>query len=654
MTLATVGVVPGSTRLRELVEHDVGQFELSDHDEMATRRPRVALVNMPFSTTRTPSIQLGLLQAIANRRGYPATSIYLNLALAAEIRWDAYEVLCDDRTLLLGEWLFARAAFAERAPDAEAYLAEFGDELDGYLTALGQDLVYLANLRERVLPAFIDACVRKVDWSEFELVGFSSIFEQNCAALALARRLKAAYPQLITVFGGANFEDEMGVEYVRALPFIDYAVIGEGDEVFPSLLDCLAAGEDPGELAGIASRAEDDSVRFRGRAPIVRDLDALPEPDYENYFAAAAALEMPGEVRGKTISIPFETARGCWWGAKHHCTFCGLNGLGMSFRSKSPKRVLGEFDRLAERYAVYQLVAVDNILDLKYIDEVFAPLAAARRDYTFFYETKANLSHTQLKVLAQGGVWHLQPGIESLSTKVLRLMRKGTTGIQNVRLLKWGRYYSISVHWNVLLGFPGERPEDYSAQLKSMRLIPHLQPPESVGRIWLERYSPHYFEPESGLENVRPEPAYAHVYPETIDADRIAYFFAYEAPDALPMAVHEEMERYVEVWRQRWQSSEPPFLVYQRGAGRLTVTDGRGRGAARVLSYRELAARIYECCTPTAHTVPAIARSLRDSHQMDVEQAAIEEAIEAFTADGLMLEEDGSYLSLAIPVNSNW
>lgn len=617
--------------------------------------PRVALVNMPFSTTRTPSIQLGLLQAIATRRGYPATSVYLNLVLAAEIGWDAYEVLCADRTLLLGEWLFARAAFGEQTPPAENYLAEFGGELAGYLSAIDRDVDYLLELRERALPAFLDVCVQQVDWSAFDLVGFSSIFEQNCAGLALARRLKTTHPRLITVFGGANFEDEMGVEYVRALPFIDYAVIGEGDEVFPSLLDCLAAGEDPAELVGVASRAGDHGVRFSGRAPVVTDLDALPEPAYEDYFTTAAALAMPGEVRGKTISVPFETARGCWWGAKHHCTFCGLNGLGMGFRSKSATRVLGEFDRLAERYAVYQLVAVDNILDLKYIDSVFAPLAAARRDYTFFYETKANLTHSQLRVLAEGGVWHLQPGIESLSTNVLRLMRKGTTGLQNVRVLKWGRYYSISVHWNVLLGFPGEQAEDYSAQLRAMRLIPHLQPPESVGRIWLERYSPHYFErPESGMENVRPEPAYAHVYPPTIDTDRIAYFFAYDAPTALPMSAHEDLERHVEDWQQRWRSPDPPFLVYQRGAGRLTVTDGREQGPARVLTYGELAARVYECCTPTAHSVPAIARTLRDTDEMTVAPEAIQETIDSFTADGLMLEEDGSYLSLALPVNSNW
>jgi ribosomal peptide maturation radical SAM protein 1 len=387
----------------------------------------------------------------------------------------------------------------------------------------------------------------------------------------------------------------------------------------------------------------------------VTNLDVLPEPDYREFFSTAREINMPATVQGKTVSVPFETARGCWWGAKHHCTFCGLNGLGMAFRSKSPARALRGIDELAERYAIYQLVAVDNILDLRYIQGVFERLAHRRRDYTFFYETKANLSHEQLKQLASVGVRHLQPGIESLNTNVLKLMRKGTTGIHNVRLLKWGRYYGISMHWNVLLGFPGERIEDYDQQFATMRLIPHLQPPESIGRIWLERFSPHYTErADLGITNVRPEPAYAHVYPNVLDLDRIAYFFAYDAAEIVPMSTHKEMTDYIENWQQAWKSAAPPFLVYQRGAGRLTITDGRQSGSPRIFSFGELGALVYECCTPTARGVAQIVHSLREAPGLEVDQAAVQGVLDEFKSHGLMLEENRHYLSLALPVNPNW
>src|SRR5829696_2351074 len=128
--------------------------------------PRVALVNMPFSTSRSPSIQLGLLQALLHRHGISATSLYFNLELGEALGWDIYEVLCNDRTLLLGEWLFSRAAFGDEAPSGEAYLDDFASELTDYLNATERDTSYLLDLRERVLPAFIEDCCRRVEWAQ--------------------------------------------------------------------------------------------------------------------------------------------------------------------------------------------------------------------------------------------------------------------------------------------------------------------------------------------------------------------------------------------------------------------------------------------------------------------------------------------------------
>ena len=610
---------------------------------------------MPFASTRSPSIQLGLLQAVLRGHNIPVSTIYLNVELAAVLGWDLYEVLCNDRTLLLGEWLFSLAAFGADAHDSEPYLEKFRFALAGHLQAIERDEHYLIDLRERVLPSFIDDCYRRVDWGGFDIVGFSSIFEQNCASLALARRIKDGGSGLLTVFGGANFEDEMGLEFVRAIPWVDYAIIGEGDHVFPEFLDLLAAGGDVGALPGVASRRPGGEVRFSGRAAPVNDLNSLPEPDYRDFFSTAASLTMPDSVRGQTISLPFETARGCWWGAKHHCTFCGLNGLGMAFRSKSPNRALRGIEELAERYSCYQLVAVDNIMDLAYVNGVFAQLEELRRDYTFFYETKANLSQKQLSQLARGGVRHLQPGIESLSTHVLQLMRKGTTGLQNVQLLKWARYYQVHMHWNVLLGFPGELSVDYVQQLDTMHLIPHLQPPETVGRIWLERFSPNYTQHEElGITDIRPEPAYAHVYPDGIDLDRIAYFFEYEGAPVEPISEYERIASYVEQWKKAWAGPEVPFLVYQRGAGRLTVTDGRDPGSPRISSFGELGALVYECCAPRGRGLTRIVESLGSTAGHDVTPETIQSELDTFMSLGLMLQENGHYLSLALPINQNW
>ena len=132
----------------------------------------------------------------------------------------------------------------------------------------------------------------------------------------------------------------------------------------------------------------------------------------------------------------------------------------MRFRSKPASRVAEEILAMAERYGVLDFVAVDDIIDLRHINELFPLLRGSGSDLSFFYETKANLTKDQLRAFAAAGVRAIQPGIESLSTPILRLMRKGVTGLQNLRLLKWCAEIGIKPSWNLLYGFPGEPPEE--------------------------------------------------------------------------------------------------------------------------------------------------------------------------------------------------
>ena len=96
----------------------------------------------------------------------------------------------------------------------------------------------------------------QVVWNNTRLVGFTSTFQQNSASLALARLLKERYPNMIILFGGANFDGDMGVELVRSVDWIDAAVAGEGDLAFPRLLSALATGDDPSTIPGLIWRTE--------------------------------------------------------------------------------------------------------------------------------------------------------------------------------------------------------------------------------------------------------------------------------------------------------------------------------------------------------------------------------------------------------------
>src|SRR5262249_2384214 len=197
------------------------------------------------------------------------------------------------------------------------------------------------------------------------VVGVTSTHLQNCAGLAVLRRLKARYPAVHTAMGGANCEGEMGAALHALFPFVDYVCSGEGDRVVPELMRRLLAGESAEGLPGIFARGAAHPLGDATHTPMVLELDSLPYPDYDDYFAqfgssALAAVETP--------TLALETSRGCWWGAKHQCKFCGLNGGTMHYRRKSPARAVAEIDYLIDRYPSRKFYATDNILDFQYFD----------------------------------------------------------------------------------------------------------------------------------------------------------------------------------------------------------------------------------------------------------------------------------------------
>src|SRR5262249_422442 len=148
--------------------------------------------------------------------------------------------------------------------------------------------------------------------------------------------------------GGANCEGEMGLQMIRSFPWLDYVCTQEGDIAFPQFIERLLRFDDPRPVPGILRRGESVALTH---PQLVRNMDDLPIPDYQDYFMQFAHSQLAAQIQP---SLSIETSRGCWWGAKSHCTFCGLNGATMQYRSKSPERALAEMTQLKQIYGPSQ------------------------------------------------------------------------------------------------------------------------------------------------------------------------------------------------------------------------------------------------------------------------------------------------------------
>jgi ribosomal peptide maturation radical SAM protein 1 len=607
----------------------------------------VALVNMPFSFSKYPSIQLGTLSALLKSQGIPVDCHHLNVRFAHKIGVRLYEMICEKRALF-GEWLFSYLLFRDNPKRAE-YPRVFKPVFEQIAQQSGQPIGYFEEMATRIGPQFLTWALTAIDWGQYKLVGFTSTFDQNVASLTMAKLVKDLYPNVTIVFGGANYDGEMGMEYFRAFPFIDHVVVGEGEVAFPALVRQVLGGSSDRFPDGVAYR-RDGQIRLSPNSTLFSDFSKTGPPDYDDYYHLLA--ELGGAAQGLDRILLYEGSRGCWWGEKHHCTFCGLNAQSMKFRAKSHDQVAQEMTYLSHRYDTARFRLVDNIIDMKYVDQLFGKFAADHCDLDVFIETKSNLHKSQIRTLAVGGVKCMQPGLESLSLNQLKAMDKGVTPMQNIVCLKWSFYYRVAVSWNTLLGFPGETNEDYLRQIDLISSLVHLQPPEATGKFWLERFSPYYARPhEYGVRITGPGLAYEYIYDaRQVDLKKIAYDFEYELEDwPVDPHVYQELVATVEGWQRMHASNDRPFLYYSKALDYVTVYDGRNPKAPTRRRYDGLAALVIEICNEAPKSVDQIRTAVAD--RIEAGDEALNPALTDLTAKRVLYEERGKYFTLAIPEN---
>jgi magnesium-protoporphyrin IX monomethyl ester (oxidative) cyclase len=627
----------------------------------------ITLVLMPFSDIERPSLALGLLKAALTRDGQSADIIYANLLFAQRVGIHASSLpLRFWANSLIGEWVFASAAFPDFSPSDDRYLEEcvvpFARlHTDGDPSPLVRALRRELRRMRAAAPAFINQLARDLLANRPKIVGCSSTFFQQLASLALLRRIRELDPDVVTVIGGANVEGAMGAAVVRTFPWVDVICSGEADEtvvsLFRSVTELGRAGLEEPLPEGVVTRpmaTHAASAVLAVQRATVSDLDALPVPDYDDYFRSLARLPDSNRLLIHP-ALPMETSRGCWWGDKHACTFCGLNRGRHAYRAKKPARAWAELEALATRYGVQDFVMVDNIVPPRYFASLFPRLERLQAPYNIFYEIRPCLRREHARQLSAAGVRHVQAGIESLHDSLLELMNKGSSVLQNVALLKHAREFGMTVGWHLLTGFPGDSDDWYGETAAWLPLVHHLQPPASLHGITLQRFSVYMKEPPRyGLEPV-PYNSYDVIYPLPSSTVReLAYHFRDASwPEYYPEVNREtpgvrRLMAAVEAWRCAcWNPSPPQVTVRELDAETLMVVDTRPCAVSREVTLRGLPAQVYrladEPVDQATLSVRLAARGIRAS------SAALRDAVAEIVAARLALHHSNRVLSLATP-----
>ncbi len=510
------------------------------------------IVIPPFLNPKYPSLAAHLLQALARRNGFQVSVFYANLSLYHYLGESRYKKINAgyDQHPLIGELVFARLAHYGEPLGSDEVLSTAHHRRGSYRQRYADVLLEIGELDE-LLSSWGRVIAGAIVEAGYRVVGCSSYFDQNNASIFLLKLVKSLSPSTVTIIGGANVEAAMAGGLAALTDKIDYLFSGESDKSFVDFLSRLA---------------DDDLPTHRiVNGEVCRTMDELPVADYGEYLTQLKLFA--ADIDKRKLFIPYETSRGCWWGQKHHCTFCGLNGTGMAFRGKSASKTLGDLEVIVAQTGISKIYLSDNIMPYGYFKTLLPLLQQRIPGIELFYEQKSNLSLDRLVQLHKSGVKYIQPGIESLIDPLLTHMKKGVSTAQNIALLRYAGGLDMYLLWNMLFGFPGEQADDYQELFRILPKLKHLQPPTGFHKVTIDRFSPYFDRPsEFGIGNLRPLAGYRSIYPSRIDAGTLAYHFTGDYPSLENQSpeLRNAIDRLIVEWQDAWARPDKPVFFARK------------------------------------------------------------------------------------------
>ncbi len=558
----------------------------------------ILLIVPPFAPIDRPSLAIHLLQATASQSGFKTDVLYANLMFARMIGIINYKKLAHvGPPSLLCERVFARTAYGvpplghDRGVDltlthsSKPIGKTTNEELCKWTenkttNQIGLNLKHLGEI-ENQTDQFISIINESLCKSNYSIVGCSSTLQQHAPSIAILNSLKKTYP-VTTIIGGANCDGNLAQGTQSLSPHIDHIFSGESDHTFVEF------------LMSILKKKETPQRIVRGN-PVPR-MNDLPTPNYTEFYDQfnSYILDQSKTITNKngskntlnpiykqladSLYLNYETSRGCWWGEKHHCTFCGLNGEGMGFREKSSDKVIEELKILTSNHPNNQIVMTDNIMPNAYYHSLIKEIPKSLPGLKFFWEQKSNISLKKMMGLSKAGVGDIQPGIESLSTPLLRLMDKGVTSRQNIATLRYAKSLGINVHWNLIWAFPNDKISWYQDTLDLIPLIRHLKPARLIN-LSIDRFSPYYERPDDySITKLSPLSAYKNIFPKNSSYDSLAYHFtgSYASESLENLNVMYELGNEVNNWLNLWLKKPFPFCsIAQLDSEEFILEDNR-------------------------------------------------------------------------------
>ena len=382
---------------------------------MANKRTKCLLVVVPFIDTTLPLIGLPYISSFLKQNGYEVKICDLNIKMKIDC---------------------AKYNF---------------NSIEGQVQFFNENIEYFKKWIIEVLSF------------KPHIIGFAMWSTNLHVIRELSILIKKYYKNVYIVCGGGFVSEfyKLGLIEDLNIDSINCLILGEGEKTFLEIANLIEENKYPTFVEStICVNLKNKKIINKLRSE-EENIDIFPFPDYSDYD-----LDNYGRKQ-----LPMVFSRGCKW----KCKFCTVSSHWKKFRTRSAENIFNEILLRIEqfnlnKYGIYLYDCACN-QDLKLIEQLCDLLINDPRTYnkvsfSSFVKISTKMSDELLKKMRLAGFKNFIFGLESASSKVLKLMYKPYTGNDAQIVIKKTFEAGINVLITVIIGYPGETESDFDDTIK--------------------------------------------------------------------------------------------------------------------------------------------------------------------------------------------
>jgi len=309
---------------------------------------------------------------------------------------------------------------------------------------------------------------KKIIEKKPDVVGIHAITDNRFKAINLAKELKKRNKNIIVLMGGPHFS-LTAKNALEVVPEIDYIIRGEGEKAVVQFLNILENRDDISRVSGLVYRAKSGEIIEKPLTDLIMNLDELPMPAWHLFDLKQYTKPIDGtNIR----AVGVLSGRGC----PNLCVYCA--NARKVLRLRSPKNFVDEVEFLNKEYRYQGFDFWDDTITMvrSHIEGVCNEILKRRLDIVWYARARVNtVDKDLLNLMRKAGCIRISYGIESGSSRVLKIIKKNITVEQAKEAVRLSSKTGMAVVTNFMVNLPEETLDDLKLTISLMKELGQIK-----------------------------------------------------------------------------------------------------------------------------------------------------------------------------------